>query len=160
MLYGENGRSQGSKLQRANGPRQIWVCCLLCAGDAVESPVAREEEGSLLIKIKGPICFIISESSSARWLAEVLHGRMHYRKQISQQDKRMPVQMNLPYFHPWITAALRRLKYIMLPLQRLPPRNGSDSYFKLDASGKLCSSFPSSLLWPVHTCVELHMCVR
>lgn len=40
--------------------------CLLCTGDTVEPPVAHKEEGSLLIKIKEPICFIISESSSAR----------------------------------------------------------------------------------------------
>lgn len=42
-------------------------------------------------------CFFgtVSDAPSAGWMAEILFRGIHYRKQISQQDRRMPVQMAL-----------------------------------------------------------------
>lgn len=42
-------------------------------------------------------CFFgtVSDAPSAGWMAEILFRGIHYIKQISQQDRRMPVQMAL-----------------------------------------------------------------
>lgn len=61
--------------------------------------------------------------------------------------------MNLPYFHPEITAALRRFKYITLPLQRLILEMAAIHISSLMHPGKLCSSFSIlAALTRAHVC--------